>query len=104
MRENWRSNPIGEAVSAVRLWQYGERYFDTVEPPPDVEHYELIALPVAEHDAREKELATLRALVDEAKLIILESTYYKGYGNHGQLSLPNANDICARIDAARRPK
>lgn len=51
--------PREETHGEVVLWRYGTELFDTRRPPPEVEHYEYIAVPAAQ---RERERALIEAL------------------------------------------
>ena len=92
--------PRDEAHGEVVLWRYGTELFDTRRPPPEVEHYEYVAVPAAQ---RERERAEVRELREALKLLLAAASEFKSVPGWRDGPRHDAIDrACIQADAALR--
>lgn len=92
--------PRDETHGDVVLWRYGTELFDTRRPPPEVEHYEYVAVPAAQ---RERERAEVRELREALKLLLAAASEFKSVPGWRDGPRHDAIDrACIQADAALR--
>ena len=92
--------PRDEVHGEVVLWRYGTELFDTRRPPPEVEHYEYVAVPAAQ---RERERAEVRELREALKLLLAAASEFKSVPGWRDGPRHDAIDrACIQADAALR--